>query len=171
MNWFHDSIERGLILDEHKYHPSIPPEEQGDGAWIRPAPEEKREVRKLKTAASEGSFDSRPRKKLRRAASTKLMDQNENIWGDIMGAGFANVEPAVPKDPGQASDESTSKPVIQAAKSFASEPTFSETTQPRPRDSGASKVPDGFLGGCFFYLHAFSPKQVCCDTKLSMKES
>ncbi|KAJ6144936.1 hypothetical protein N7470_008831 [Penicillium chermesinum] len=158
INWFHDCLERGLILDEEKYHPSIPLEEQGVGAWNRPRVDEKKESRRAKTMASENNADLRPRKKLRRSASTKLVGQNENIWGDIIGAGFMN-ETAVSKAPNAMPNEPASKPVLQVAKSFAKESTFAET-QPRPRDEEAPKVPDGFLGGSFFYIHGFSPKQM-----------
>ncbi|KAJ5653830.1 hypothetical protein N7490_000833 [Penicillium lividum] len=154
--WFYDSIERGMILDEEKYHPLVPSEEQGVGAWNRSSLTSPSVFRKQRSAPNGGSADTRPRKKLRRTASTKLAGQNENIWGDIIGAGFLNNDTTDSVNDEDEDDNSPPpKPVLQAAKSFASESVFSQAVAPE-----AAKVPEGFLGGSYFYLHGFSPKQM-----------
>lgn len=160
VKWFHDCVERGMILDEEKYHPMLPLEEQGVGAWNRTLPAVKEKAGK-ENAGDGGALNSRPRKKLRRTASTKLVGQNENIWGDIIGMGFTNTESTEPKpDQWEENDFEISKPpVIQAAKSFASETTFSETTQNRQQPATKSKN-DGFLDGSYILVLGFSPKQV-----------
>ncbi|OKP14432.1 S-M checkpoint control protein rad4 [Penicillium subrubescens] len=119
VKWFHDCIERGMILDEDKYHPRLPLEEQGLGAWDRTIPmNAKLQLGRARPAASDSSSNPRPRKKLRRTASTKLIGQNENIWGDIIGAGFANevAESRNARSEGPVTERP--KPFIQAAKSF-----------------------------------------------------
>lgn len=119
----------------------------------------KLQLGKARVAASDSSSNPRPRKKLRRTASTKLIGQNENIWGDIIGAGFANeVAESNHAQPGPNTERP--KPFIQAAKSFASETTFSETMDHRPPPEIPAKVPEGFLEGCYFYIHGFTSKQV-----------
>jgi DNA replication regulator DPB11 len=161
VKWFHDCIERGMILDEDKYHPRLPLEEQGLGAWDRTIPmSAKLQLGRARAAASDSSSNPRPRKKLRRTASTKLIGQNENIWGDIIGAGFANEVAESRNAPLERSDTANPKPFIQAAKSFASETTFSEAIDPHPPPEILTKVPEGFLEGCYFYIHGFTSKQV-----------
>ncbi|KAL1961676.1 hypothetical protein VTN77DRAFT_1314 [Rasamsonia byssochlamydoides] len=158
VKWFNDSLERGMILDESLYDPLLPHEEQGIGAWNRSAPQVS-----AKREQPENASNPRARK-LRRVASSKLGDQNEGIWGDIMGGGFevaenGNSDTTHPKTgnppPGKA------RPVIQAVKSFASDTTVSDQ-----RDRGLSvsdekllDQPEGFLQNCYFFIHGFSPKQ------------
>ncbi|KAJ5713092.1 uncharacterized protein N7483_010273, partial [Penicillium malachiteum] len=158
--WFHDCVERGMILDEEKYHPLMPMDEQGIGAWIRPSLTADGQPGKPRPAPG-GSSDNRPRKKLRRTASTKLIGQNENIWGDIIGAGFMNTETneQVNNDDNEEMDSPPRKPVIQAAKSFASESAFGDSMEKSQRTM-APKAPEGFLSGSYIYLHGFSSKHV-----------
>lgn len=161
VKWFHDCLERGMILDEDKYHPTLPPEEQGVGAWDRTIPmSAKLQLGKVRVAANDSSPNPRPRKKLRRTASTKLIGQNENIWGDIIGAGFANEVAESRNDQSEGPNTERPKPFIQAAKSFASETTFSETMDQRGLPDIFAQVPKGFLDGCYFYIHGFTSKQV-----------
>lgn len=162
MKWFTDSIERGMVLDETLYHPLLPQEQQGVGAWNRTVPPAKE-----KAAEAENSSNPRPRK-LRRIASTKLVDQNEGIWGAIVGSGFENNELRRSTNSQPKSDNLTSSKiarrasVVQEVKSFASETTFAEgqgsrqdTSEVRPANN------NGFLDGCYFFIYGFSPKQVC----------
>lgn len=160
VKWFHDCVERGMILDEEKYHPMLPLQEQGVGAWNRSLPAAKEKAAK-ENAGDGGTANPRPRKKLRRTASQKLVGQNENIWGDIIGMGFTSAEPTERKhDQWEENDfEKPRAPVIQAAKSFASETTFPETTQNRQKTESISKA-GGFLDGSYILVLGFSSKQV-----------
>lgn len=160
VQWFNDCLERGMILDEEKYHPLLPFEQQGVGAWIRPLLANERKVAVQKGAPQDGSSDPRPRKKLRRTASTKLIDQNENIWGDIIGAGFLNTETATSNDEAQDPVAHKTRPIIQVGKSFASETTFNENMDSHPQAIPVPKPPEGFLDGSYFFVHGFNPKQV-----------
>ncbi|KAL4868075.1 hypothetical protein BDV12DRAFT_170310 [Aspergillus spectabilis] len=157
IKWFTDSIERGMALEETLYHPLLPPDKQGAGAWNRTVP-----VVKPKPAEIENSSNPRPRK-LRRIASAKLGDQNENIWGDIVGMGFEAAEPRPPREgrqPLNRERKSKDSPVIQIAKSFASETTFAAPSQTRERISEpAVNRRAGFLDDCVFLIHGFSSKQ------------
>jgi len=160
VKWFTDSIERGMILDEHKYHPLVPPEEQGLGAWNRSLPTPREPSRRDSTSTKENVMKPRPRK-LRRIASTKLVDQNESIWGDIVGTGFDNNQTNGTNKTTEGPGREASKPAIQAYKSFASETTFSESTQPRQSSVSAPAKDNGFLYATYFFIHGFSSKQVC----------
>lgn len=161
VKWFHDCLERGMILDEDKYHPTLPLEEQGVGAWDRTIPmNAKLQLGNGRPTGNDSSSNPRPRKKLRRTASTKLIGQNENIWGDIIGAGFANEVTESRNNQLARHDTERPKPFIQAAKSFASDTTFNEAMDSRPPPETLTKVPEGFLYGCYFYIHGFTSKQV-----------
>ncbi|KAF4281076.1 hypothetical protein KXX16_001015 [Aspergillus fumigatus] len=160
MKWFTDSIERGMVLEETLYHPLLPQEQQGVGAWNRTAPPAKE-----KAADAENSSNPRPRK-LRRIASTKLVDQNEGIWSAIVGAGFENNELRRSTNSQLKNEDVTSSKitrkasVVQEAKSFASETTFAEAQGSRQDTSEVRQASNnGFLDGCYFFIHGFSPKQ------------
>jgi DNA replication regulator DPB11 len=163
VKWFTDSIERGMILDESKYHPLISPEEQGLGAWNRSLPTPRDSFGRTSTTTNENPRNPRPRK-LRRIASTKLVDQNESIWGDIVGTGFDNNETNGTKKATEGPGFQAPKPAIQAYKSFASETTFSESTQPHQLPVAVSAKDNGFLHTTYFFIHGFSSKQVCAHT-------
>ncbi|KAJ5558787.1 hypothetical protein N7535_009332 [Penicillium sp. DV-2018c] len=161
VKWFTDSIERGMILDEQKYHPLIPAEQQGVGAWNRSLPSPRRSSQRESAFTKENAGNSanpRPRK-LRRIASMKLVDQNESIWGDIVGTGFAN-NPTneLNKDASGRRPEGP-RPAIQAYQSFASETTFSENTQNQVVPPAAPSKDNGFLHMTYFFIHGFSSKQ------------
>ncbi|KAH1491795.1 hypothetical protein LV164_005838 [Aspergillus fumigatus] len=160
MKWFTDSIERGMVLEETLYHPLLPQEQQGVGAWNRTAPPAKE-----KAADAENSSNPRPRK-LRRIASTKLVDQNEGIWSAIVGAGFENNELRLSTNSQLKNEDVTSSKitrkasVVQEAKSFASETTFAEAQGSRQDTSEVRQASNnGFLDGCYFFIYGFSPKQ------------
>ncbi|THC88890.1 hypothetical protein EYZ11_011659 [Aspergillus tanneri] len=148
IRWFNDSLERGMALDEALYHPLLPEQEQGVGAWNRAV-----STAKAKGLENESSSNPRPRK-LRRIASAKLVDQNEGIWGDIVGTGFEN---------GELKRSRSSQPlikqtsIVQEARSFASETTFAEAQGQKSSETRSRH--DGFLHDCFFFVHGFSSKQ------------
>ena len=160
VQWFYDTLERGMIVDEAKYHPLLPQEEQGVGAWIRPSPSGGQQAVKERVAAQGNLSDMPPRKKLRRTASTKLIGQNKNIWGDIIGAGYLNT--VVAESGIQVEETVAPKPksVIQVGKSFASETTFTETMESYQQQDSVPKQPEGFLDNSYFYVHGFNSKQV-----------
>lgn len=159
VKWFSDSIERGMVLEETLYHPLLPQEKQGAGAWNRSLP-----AAKEKVPLNDSSSNPRPRK-LRRIASAKLGDQNEGIWGDIVGTGFENTDlkgsrDSQPKSNGPVPSRSAS--VIQEAKSFASETTFPDAQGSHQQTPEiASNRQDGFLQDCYFFVSGFSSRQVC----------
>jgi DNA replication regulator DPB11 len=159
LKWFEDSLERGMILDESLYDPLLPPEDQGVGAWNRSLPQVS-----AKREQPENPPNLRARK-LRRVASTKLVDENEGIWGDIMGGGFevaerGNPHPLHPttRNP----PPSKASPVIQEVKSFASETTVFDGRDRGPSVSEERSLdqPQGFLQNCYFFIYGFTPKQV-----------
>ncbi|GLA94959.1 putative Hybrid PKS-NRPS biosynthetic cluster [Aspergillus tubingensis] len=159
VKWFEDSLQRGMVLEETLYHPLLPDEQQGAGAWNRSLP-----IPKPKVTNNENPSNPRPRK-LRRIASAKLGDQNEGIWGDIVGTGFDSSDPRPSRGSLQRTQSLTKRPsILQESRSFASETTFAEPQEPLqppppPPPPPAVESREGFLGDCFFFIHGFSSKQ------------
>ncbi|KAF1847023.1 uncharacterized protein K460DRAFT_51934 [Cucurbitaria berberidis CBS 394.84] len=85
LEWFEQSIERGMMLDEALYHPTMPIEERGNGAWDRrqyPSPTLGKRTRDAAPSQPLNPF----RRKLRRSASTKMGTQSEALWAGITAA-------------------------------------------------------------------------------------
>jgi DNA replication regulator DPB11 len=86
--WFEESRQRGMALDENCYDPRMAVEDRGKGAWDRrlnrsPTPLGKR------TRDTEPSLLVNPlRRKLRRAASSRMGTQSEALWAGITAAGL-----------------------------------------------------------------------------------
>jgi DNA replication regulator DPB11 len=159
VKWLTESLDRGMILDEALYHPLQPLEKQGDGAWNRSQPEN---TTKRVNLSEANNLRSR---KLRRVGSTKLSDQNEGIWSDIVGKGFETSDPANreaahlgPKqEPVDGSDITNRGDGSSISRMVALE----HRTHPQAvtKDIFPEKL-NGFLHRCYFFAHGFSPKEV-----------
>ncbi|KAJ4372559.1 protein kinase activating protein dpb11 [Didymella sp. IMI 355093] len=83
LEWFEQSLKRGMVLDETLYNPTLPVEERGKDAWVRienPSP-----ALGKRTRDAEQPQPLNPnRRKLRRAASTKLGIQGDALWAEII---------------------------------------------------------------------------------------
>ncbi|KAL9120359.1 MAG: hypothetical protein Q9187_003085 [Circinaria calcarea] len=84
IEWLHQSLERGMILDESLYDPLLSASERGRNAWVR----ESVSTSSLVKRPREDELTQGPVRKLRRTASTKFSSQNDGIWTDIVGGGF-----------------------------------------------------------------------------------
>jgi DNA replication regulator DPB11 len=87
LEWFEQSLERGMVLDESRYNPTLPAEERGKGAWDRnqtrsPA------IGKRTRDAEQTPATNPLKRKLRRSASTKFGTQSDALWAGITSAGF-----------------------------------------------------------------------------------
>jgi len=81
IKWYKDTLDRGMQLDEEKYHPTILPEHQGVGAWNRRDP-----ARATVGKRQRGMEPAQqPNRKLRRTASAKFGSQQNDMWNDIVG--------------------------------------------------------------------------------------
>lgn len=87
LEWFEQSLERGMVLEETLYNPTLPTEERGKDAWIRienPSPA----LGKRTRDAEQPQPLNPTRRKLRRAASTKLGIQGDALWAEIVTPSF-----------------------------------------------------------------------------------
>jgi hypothetical protein len=159
VEWVHDSVERGLILDEKLFDPVLPPQQRGVGAWNKQRARLSslgKRLRENNVAQEEG------KRKLRKTASMKLNSQRDNLWGDILGKPQAS-EPAPAPAPAAVPQ--------QAAATLETLPP-AQTTQPtqlaggRSLDTQGSKsssfgVPEdsAVFASCCFYVHGFSAQK------------
>ena len=91
IEWFEQSLERGMVLDELLFNPTAPAEERGRGAWnhrLATSP-----LLGKRTRESDQHQPMHPfRRKLRRSASTKMGGQSEALWAGITAASFEREE-------------------------------------------------------------------------------
>lgn len=151
IEWLHDSVERGMILDEECYDPNLPPEDLGKGAWLR------RDVRQVSlgkrpreesTMSTEGA-----KRKLRKSASVKLNRQSSNIWGDILNQSAG--------DPSRSDDapRESSAPVAATVTDLATPIADTSATAGRParpsNDSNWPALRKAVFSDCRFFVHGF----------------
>lgn len=81
IEWYNDSLQRGMVLDETLYNPNWPIEERGKGAItckdVSPRALKRARESQLDDAAVSG------RRKLRRSASSKLNTEHDDLWAEV----------------------------------------------------------------------------------------
>ncbi|KAK6526877.1 hypothetical protein TWF281_010074 [Arthrobotrys megalospora] len=93
VEWFHQSVERGMALDEAYFSFDLPASERGQGAWIRPTAGKRKLSEREGSGKSDGRVKSDPAKrKIKRAASDRLSSGSQTLWGDIMGTKAVKVD-------------------------------------------------------------------------------
>jgi DNA replication regulator DPB11 len=160
LQWFQDSLQRGMQLDETKYHPTIAPEDQGKGAWNKEA----KYANQLGKRSRPQEPVVEPSRKLRRAASAKFSSQNEELWADI------NSKPTNAQQEREPLRPSKSMPVIRPPTvnsasngEFVNPPdqmaaSFGYENPSRPHRT--SELSHGFFDGCYFVLDGFDTRKI-----------
>ncbi|KIV92939.1 hypothetical protein PV10_04194 [Exophiala mesophila] len=146
LQWYKDSLERGMQLDETLYHPTTPPNEQGLGAWNR----KPRSISFTEKRPRDEPAGPEPSRKLRRTASARLGSQNQSLWTDIVG--------------GSEHDEThSSRPDLKAAVSM---PDLSKdgltrgaTRVNKAKGDYSNKSNAGFFYNCTFSIYGFDAKK------------
>ncbi|KAL7935875.1 BRCT domain-containing protein [Trichoderma chlorosporum] len=150
LDWLQQSIARGMILEESKFDPLLPPEEQGVGAWVKRDLKRSSLGKRARSAVLNGGPDEGMRK-LRKTASMKLSSQRNDLWGDILGRS-ASREYSFAHD--NAPGEPTPGPAPTIASAATPIPISEVPTQP-----GYSLQEDqGVFAHCAFVVHGF-PQQ------------
>ncbi|KAJ9637879.1 protein kinase activating protein dpb11 [Coniosporium tulheliwenetii] len=93
LEWFRESVERGMVLEEELYDPVLPPEQRGQGAWKREPEEAVTLGKRARDAEHIAAAGDSNRRKLRRTASTKLGSQSQSIWADMASFGPSKSDP------------------------------------------------------------------------------
>ncbi|KAH6642346.1 hypothetical protein C7974DRAFT_99688 [Boeremia exigua] len=87
LEWFEQSLERGMVLDETLFNPTLPADERGIDAWIRIEDPSPALGKRLRDTEQPQPLNPN-RRKLRRAASTKLGIQGDALWAEITTPSF-----------------------------------------------------------------------------------
>ncbi|KHO01213.1 BRCT domain-containing protein [Metarhizium album ARSEF 1941] len=142
LGWLDQSIQRGLILEEAKFDPLLPVEEQGVGAWNKEDPRRASLGKRCRPASSNANAtDERGVRKLRKTASMKLSSQRKNLWGDILGRSGSGEHSFGSEQAG------SEQPTRQQA---TPEPTI-----PQPHQQHNN----GVFANCVFAIHGFTEKR------------
>lgn len=150
--WIQDSISRRMILDETCYDPHLPPEDIGNGAWVRRDVRRKSLGKRLREAAE--AQNEGGRRKLRKTASMKLNSQRENMWGHILGN-----QPSADQPGASVQAEKPTQPLPN--ESMLRAPTEPAPHAPEVLDSFArTGNSDAVFASCCFYALGFSPKHI-----------
>ncbi|KAM3512230.1 hypothetical protein MY11210_004148 [Beauveria gryllotalpidicola] len=128
--WLDQSIERGMILDEAKFDPLLPAEEQGVDAWVKQYPRGKSFGKRSRLSDSTTTEDGV--RKLRKTASMKLNTQRNTLWDNILGR----------------SD----------SKEYSFNEGRGEARSAVP-EKLAPVQPDGIFANCIFFIHGFRSQQ------------
>lgn len=154
LKWYKDTLDRGMQLDEFLYHPAMPPEDQGNGAWNR-QPSGSSHLGKRQRPESVGQEPSR---KLRRAASARFSSQHQDVWNDIAGH-VASADSAIEanklRSKKSAPDVREEPNVLVRSESDVAQPT--RVVEQSDRDTNASMRSHqaGFLAGKHFAQKGF----------------
>ncbi|KAF2825793.1 hypothetical protein CC86DRAFT_351787 [Ophiobolus disseminans] len=162
LEWFEQSLERGMVLDEALYNPTIPLEERGQGAWERrelASPGLGKRAREPEPSLALNPF----RRKLRRSASTKMGSQSEALWAGI-------TAPSLERQPDEADDWTEAVAKHDTSREHTpttrlTEPTVLEDEEP-PVDPAyepcqspivplKGNTTDGIFEGRIVFPHAF----------------
>lgn len=168
VEWFRDSIERGMVLDEKLYHPAMPVEERGLGAvTIKneafPQPGKRRRVEER------DPFANYKKRKLRRTASAKLESQNDNMWADM----GADEDVSEVKAPAEMWDEELKSvgdakhvekdEIMRTSTSTReqSQPLIEKTNESMVGLNRMAAISEGGAGKVRLYVHGFDARKVC----------
>ena len=150
IEWFEQSLERGMVLDENLYDPLMEESERGRGAWIRRSTS----TSSLGKRRGEEDIFAMAGRKLRRSASSRYDSQNDGFWTDIT--------TAAPRPQPRLVSEWDEGPGDRA--NMQSEITAPQDRrhigEPKLQRQHSETKPKGMFHGKKFYLHGFDSKQV-----------
>jgi DNA replication regulator DPB11 len=183
LDWLEQSLERGMVLDEVLYNPTMPVEERGQGAWDRRLPSSPsspafgKRIRDAEPSQALNPF----RRKLRRSASTKMGSQSEALWAGITAVSMERQQeggddwteniPAM-QDSTRASTRTQTPASPQRDASADQNDAPTEPNHEDPADSREPSLPqqpnevshedhDGIFGGRIVCPHGFDVEKVC----------
>jgi DNA replication regulator DPB11 len=149
--WFHDSMRRGMALEESLYDPVLPLTEQGKGAFrVQPRPP----IRTTSLGKHGRESESAPapeaaKKKLRRSMSSRLESQSQDMWQDISAhtVEVHKTETDQWTDRGERSTIAAGKDATSVGQDVA------EAEIP------PAKEPQGMFGGAYVLIHSFTSER------------
>ncbi|TLD29605.1 putative vacuolar protein sorting-associated protein 16 [Venturia nashicola] len=156
IEWLDHSLERGMVLDESLYDPTMAPEERGKNAWNKQALEVIIQRKRLREENPE--VVSQNKRKIRRTMSVRLGSQQGSMWAEMASAGsaqaaqdewqpveFDGVLGAIPPHLDSKSADTTPNPTVEPPKTKASPPERKIKPQVK-----------GVFRGKLVYIHGFT---------------
>lgn len=169
LKWLEDSIGRTMQLDEAKYHPSLPPHQQGVGAWNKDA---KISNHLGKRSRPQEPVAAEPSRKLRRTASAKLSTQTDGMWADI--SGNSNNNDTSEREPLRSSKSMPASRPEQAPGMPYQEPIRSQDREqipdPGSRQPRVALLSHGYMDESYFYIDNFDARKAAILTKILLEE-
>jgi DNA replication regulator DPB11 len=172
LEWFEQSLERGMVLDEMFYQPTMPVEERGVGAWDRrefSSPAIGKRTRDAEPSQALNPF----RRKLRRAASTKMGSQSEALWAGITAASFDRqqddgddwteeimVKRDTPREHTPATDPHDQHPTAPDASAPTDAPAQNPAYGPVPSPPPTGSTGNGIFEGRIVFPYGFDNEKV-----------
>ncbi|KAI0199913.1 hypothetical protein F4808DRAFT_461308 [Astrocystis sublimbata] len=159
LEWLQDSADRGMILSEDCYDPTLPDDERGKGACV--PKDHQRVALGKRTRDDAAAVAEAGRRKLRKRASVKMNSQNNNLWGDILNQSAGDL--SRPDDAQRESSVPTAPLVVADSITSAT-----ESAQPAAQPAATVSLSDnswpalrkGVFHGCRFFVHGFpQPKE------------
>jgi DNA replication regulator DPB11 len=162
IEWLKMSLDRGMVLEEGLFDPTLEPAERGKGAYVKKVEQEQKVGEKRK---SDGAGAVSRARKLRRTASQKFVGQEDELWVDIVGGG--SVVETKAKDSAQWDEQ---QEPVEATRAAKSELAMEDSTQKSRESDGVlhrtnggtirkSSPRRGLFHGRRFYLHGFDAKK------------
>lgn len=152
-----------MTLDEAYYHPTMAVEERGVGAWNRRRSTSPMLGKRMRGAEQTESVLNPAKRKLRRAASTRLSGQTEALWAGITAGGLEKK----PDGGDDWTEDNITQPDLQPEmdRRAASVVEPHEEKQPRKDAASRSHGPfaddhDGIFAGRLVYLRGFDKNKV-----------
>lgn len=162
IEWFEDSIRRGLVLDETLYNPRLSKDERGKGAFVGDMSVANAPIKR----AGEALGDN-PKRKLRRTASAKLSSQNQSLWADITAGSVENKRHSVGHwddlqvktiSPGPTTNPETASTGLGTSM-LGPKKRSTVPAQDVPH-TGHSRPVEGIFQGRIVYMHGFEDAKV-----------
>ncbi|GAO17060.1 uncharacterized protein UV8b_07836 [Ustilaginoidea virens] len=150
LDWLDKSIERGMILDESRFDPLLPVEEQGLGAWIKKDPRRASSLGKRSRSLASIVAEDKGARKLRKTASMKLNSQRDHLWGDILGHPGSGDDSFAAEQPSMEPHPHPHHALAEAS---------STRRQPEPFRHFEVTQKEGVFRGCVFAIQGFCQKR------------
>jgi len=160
--WFEQSLQRGMALEESYYDPKLPAEQRGKGAWERrvaTSPTLGKRVR----GPDDGLALNPLKRKLRRSASHKLGSQSQALWAGITAA---SLDRSIAENDDWTEENSTTVQPVEGEEPQPENETEDNALPPEESHSEAvarqDSWDDSLFQGRIIFTHMFDPTQVCC---------
>jgi DNA replication regulator DPB11 len=163
--WLRDSLDRGMALLAEKYHPTLPVEERGKGAWERrqqtsPVLGKRSRATQEDQAVADSNFGKR---KLRRSASSKMGSQSQSLWAGITSGGLEKKK----VDADEWTEADASKPEYPTSdmtkQNTRNGPFFDDTDSEEDlapcKPVRSMTKPDGIFEGRIIFVHGFDEQK------------